>query len=63
MSKTTVLCASPHTHPDPPFSSTCLAKAGRGPGAGDVVGIPPLPLLPRFILYFAAKQSIDTVST
>ena len=62
MSKTTGLCASSHTHPDPPFSSTCLAKAGRGPGGwGSGIDPPPASSV-SFSAVFRKKQSIDTVS-
>ena len=40
--------------PNPPFSSTCLAKAGRWLGAGEVPSIP-LPLLSR--LYCISRET------
>ena len=58
-----MLCASPHTHPDPSFSSTCLAKAGGGPGGwGTGPSHPPASSV-SFSAVFRKKQSIDTVST
>ena len=58
MSRTSVLCAPPHTHPDPPFSSTCPTKAGPGPGGWATGTHPPLPLLSRFLLYFARNRAL-----